>query len=211
VVANIAGSTEEEYVRVLGRLEETDGLWGYEINLSCPNVKAGCLAFGTEPKLVEKLTRRLRRLSAKPLIVKLSPNVTDIAVLARSAEAGGADAVSCINTVIGMVVDVGNKKPVLPSITGGLSGPAIRPVGVAMTYKASRSVSVPVIGVGGIMDSNDALQYLLSGASAVQIGTGNFIDPGITAEVLDGIRQFCEAEGAGSIRQLHRWKECWEA
>jgi len=211
VVANIAGATEDEYVKVVEGLEETVGLWGYEINLSCPNVKAGCLAFGTQPKLVEKLTGRLRRSSKKPLIVKLTPNVTDISVLAKGAEAGGADAVSCINTIIGMAVDVERKQPVLPSITGGLSGPAIRPVGVAMTYRAAQTVSIPVIGIGGIMDSKDALQYLLAGASAVQIGTGNFVDPGITVEILEGIRRFCEAEGVETIRQLHRWKESWEA
>ena len=209
-IANVAGATEEEYLKVVERLEETEGLWGYEINLSCPNVKAGCLAFGTQPETVEKLTRKLRRLSLKPLIVKLTPNVTDISVLARSAEVGGADAVSCINTLVGMVVDVEQKRPVLPSVTGGLSGPAIRPVGVAMTYRAAQSVSIPVIGIGGIMDSKDALQYLLAGASAVQIGTGNFVDPGITFEVLDGIRRFCEEEGVASIPQLHRWKESWE-
>jgi len=210
VAANIAGSTESEYLHVTGRLEKDGRLWGYEINLSCPNVRSGCLAFGTEPRLVEKLTRKLRRETPKPLIIKLTPNVTDIGVLARAAEAGGADAVSCINTLVGMAVDVKTKRPVLPSVTGGLSGPAIRPVGVAMAYRAAQAVSIPVIGIGGIMSAEDALQYLLAGASAVQIGTGNFVDPAIPARVLEGIREFCRAEGMKSLREIHRWKAGWE-
>jgi dihydroorotate dehydrogenase (NAD+) catalytic subunit len=209
VVANVAGSKEQEYLSVLEMLEERCGLWGYEINLSCPNVKQGGMAFGTDPDLIESLTSRLRKMTQKPLIIKLTPNVTDIAVLARAAEQGGADGISCINTLVGMVIDVENKRPVLPSLTGGLSGPAIRPVGVSMTYRASRAVSIPVIGVGGITTANDALQYLLAGASAVQIGTANFVDPGVPEKVLEGISSFLEKEGLVQLSDLHRWIEEW--
>ncbi len=210
VVANIAGSTEEEYLKVLELLEKDGRLWGYEINLSCPNVKEGCLAFGTDAGMVEKLTARLRGLTEKPLIVKLTPNVTDIAPLALAAASGGADGISCINTLLGMVVDVEEKRPVLPAKTGGLSGPAIRPVGVAMTYRVSEAVRIPVIGIGGIMSADDALQYLLAGASAIQIGTANFVDPDTTVKVLEGIAEFCQKEGLSSISELHKWKLDWD-
>ncbi|MBD3241754.1 MAG: dihydroorotate dehydrogenase [Chitinivibrionales bacterium] len=195
VIVNVAGSTEDEYRKVVELLEPVDGIWGYEINVSCPNVKHGGLAFGTEPTQVERLTAALRRTTKRPLIIKLTPNVTDITAVARAAEAGGADGLSCINTLVGMVIDVKKRRPVLPAGTGGLSGPAVRPVGVAMTWRVSRAVSIPVIGLGGIMSADDALQYLLAGASAVQIGTANFVDPRTAAAVLDGIREFCEREG----------------
>ena len=177
LVTNVAGSTQDEYCEVISRLETCDSIWGYEVNISCPNVKHGGMAFGTDPDQTYKLTNSLRKLTSKPLILKLSPNVTDITIIARAAQDGGADAVSCINTLVGMVIDTKRKRPVLPMKTGGLSGPAIRPIGVAMTYKVSRAVTIPVIGMGGILNADDAIQYLLAGASAVQIGTGNFIDP----------------------------------
>ena len=145
---------------------------GYEINVSCPNVKHGGLAFGTDPEQVERLTRSLRVRTGRPLVVKLTPNTTDIASIAKAAEAGGADAVSCINTLVGMVIDTKRRRPAIATGTGGLSGPAIRPVGVACCYKAARSVAIPVIGIGGIASADDALQYLLAGARAVQVGTG---------------------------------------
>jgi dihydroorotate dehydrogenase (NAD+) catalytic subunit len=203
VIINVAGSTEEEYVQVVKRLESCSDISGYEINISCPNVKKGALAFGTDPKTVESLTKALRKVTGKPLIVKLTPNVTDIAVIAGAAERGGADAVSCINTLVGMVIDTNKKRPALPTGTGGLSGPAIRPVGVAMTYKASRSVSIPVIGIGGIMSADDALQYFLAGASAVQIGTANFIDPTLSTTILAGIKEYCKREQLSCIQDLH--------
>jgi dihydroorotate dehydrogenase (NAD+) catalytic subunit len=203
VIANVAGSTEEEYIAVVEKLEHCKDLWGYEINVSCPNVKHGGMAFGTEPSVLEKLTKELRKRTSRPLIVKLTPNVTDITVIAKAAEQGGADSVSCINTLVGMVIDTKMKKPVLPMKTGGLSGPAIRPVGVAMTYKVKRAVSVPVIGIGGIMCADDAIQYLLAGASAVQIGTGNFIDPSIAKNVHDGIDAYCQKEGIRTIKDFH--------
>ena len=202
VIANIAGSTEEEYRRVLERLEEYEVLRGYEVNVSCPNVKHGGLAFGTDPAQIARLTADLRRRTDKPLIVKLTPNVTDITVIARAAQDAGADAISCINTCVGMVIDTKKKRPVLPMKTGGLSGPAIRPIGVAMTYKVCRAVSIPVIGMGGIMTADDALQYLLAGAAAVQIGTGNFIDPRIPAQVLSGIEEFCIREQLRKVADI---------
>ncbi|OHD22003.1 MAG: dihydroorotate dehydrogenase B catalytic subunit [Spirochaetes bacterium GWB1_59_5] len=210
VIVNVAGRTEDDYFEVLERLEAEDGIAGYEINVSCPNVAHGGLAFGTEPAQVERLTRRLRdslitRASGcgrRPLIVKLSPNVTDIAVIAKAAEAGGADAVSCINTLVGMVIDTKAKRPVLAMKTGGLSGPAIRPVGVAMVYKASRAVSIPVIGLGGIVNADDALQYLLAGAVAIQVGTAIFSRPEAPLEILAGIRDFMEREGIARVDEI---------
>jgi dihydroorotate dehydrogenase (NAD+) catalytic subunit len=202
IIANVAGASEDEYAAVVERLDGASGLFGYEINVSCPNVKHGGLAFGTDPRQIERLTGRLRALTEKPLIVKLTPNVTDIGIIARAAEAGGADAISCINTLVGMVIDTKAKRPVLPLGSGGLSGPAVRPVGVAMTWKVSRSVAIPVIGMGGIMTADDALQYLFAGATAVQIGTGTFVDPSIPIKVLEGIEEYCVREGIDSIDKV---------
>jgi dihydroorotate dehydrogenase (NAD+) catalytic subunit len=204
VIANVAGSTEEEYLKVVERLEAVDCLLGYEVNISCPNVKHGGLAFGTDPRQVERLTAALRAITRKPLIVKLTPNVTDIAAIAHAASYAGADAVSCINTVVGMAIDTKAKRPVLPAGTGGLSGPAIRPVGVAMTYRVSRAVNIPVIGMGGIMNADDAIQYLLAGASAVQIGTANFVDPSCAAGILAGIEEYAKNEGLSCIEDFGR-------
>lgn len=216
VIVNVAGAYEDDYVRVVERLEAEDGIAGYEINVSCPNVSHGGLAFGTDPGLVERLTERLRALLRtrriregvadsdakhgteahdgstlrRPLIVKLSPNVTDITEIARAAEAGGADGVSCINTLVGMAVDVERRKPRLARCTGGLSGPAIRPVGVACVFRVSRVLGIPVIGIGGILEARDALEYLLAGARAVQVGTGIFRNPDTSSRVLAGIRDW---------------------
>jgi dihydroorotate dehydrogenase (NAD+) catalytic subunit len=172
--------------------------------VSCPNVKHGGLAFGTDPVQIERLTAALRKGTSRPLIIKLTPNVTDITVIARAAQQGGADALSCINTCVGMVIDVNKKRPVLSMKTGGLSGPAIRPIGVAMTYKVCRAVTIPVIGMGGIMNTSDALQYLLAGASAVQIGTANFIDPQIPVAIIDGIVQYCIKEKLQSVAEIKK-------
>ena len=202
VVANIAGGTTNEYEQLTERLAEKKAIWGFEVNLSCPNVVHG-LAFGTEPEAVELLVKRLRKRTSKPLIIKLTPNVTDIAAIALAAEAGGADAVSCINTLIGMVIDTKTRRPVLPAGTGGRSGPAIRPVGVAAVYRVSRRVRIPVFGIGGIMCSDDAVQYLLAGASAVQIGTGNFVDPSLVAEVSNGIDAYAKDSGFSTIEDFH--------
>jgi dihydroorotate dehydrogenase (NAD+) catalytic subunit len=204
VVVNVAGATEDEYVKVTEALEASEHVWGYEVNVSCPNVSHGGMAFGTDPAVLEGLTARVRSVTERPVIVKLTPNVTDIAVTARAAEAGGADAVSCINTLVGMAIDVSAKRAVLPAKTGGLSGPAVRPVGVAMTWRVKRAVSIPVIGIGGIMCAEDALQYLLAGASAVQIGTANFVDPSVAAKVREGIEEFCRREGVERVSDIHR-------
>jgi dihydroorotate dehydrogenase (NAD+) catalytic subunit len=205
IIANVAGSTEDDYRGVVEKLETCEGIWGYEINVSCPNVKCGGMAFGTDPIQIERLTSLLRQKTDKPLIIKLTPNVTDMTVTAKAAEAGGADAISCINTLVGMVIDTKNKKPVLAMKTGGLSGPAIRPVGVAMTYRASHAVKIPVIGMGGIMCADDAIQYLLAGASAIQVGTGTFVDPKIPSEVLTGIEKYADQEGLSCIADFGKF------
>ncbi|MBT3274481.1 MAG: dihydroorotate dehydrogenase [Spirochaetales bacterium] len=204
VVANIAGADEDEYCALLERLDSEDGIWGYEANLSCPNVKHG-LAFGTDPSGVERLTRKMRKCTKRPLIVKLTPNVTDIAGVASAAEAGGADAISCINTLVGMVIDIEKKKPVLPAGTGGLSGPAIRPVGIAAVYWVSRAVKIPVIGIGGIMCGDDAIQYLLAGASAIQVGTGNFVDPSTVSEVSASFDSYSERNNLKTVKDYHQF------
>ena len=211
IIVNVAGKTEDDYLRVVERLDGEAGIDGYEINVSCPNVAHGGLAFGTDPAQVERLTRRLadarKAAPGRPIIVKLSPNVTDLTAIAKAAEAGGADALSCINTLVGMVIDVKARRPTLAMGTGGLSGPAVRPVGVACVYRVSRAVSIPVIGLGGIARADDALQYLLAGASAVQVGTALFSRPETPLEVLSDIRAFMEREGVervGDIRAMLR-------
>lgn len=198
VFANVAGGTEDEYASIVARLDTHSGIAGYELNLSCPNVRHG-LAFGTEPAQVESLTARVRTITERPVVVKLTPNVTDIAEIARAAEAGGADAVTCVNTLVGMVIDTGTQRPVLPAGTGGLSGPAMRPVGVAAVYRVSRAIGIPVFGVGGIMAANDAIEYLLAGAHAVQIGTANFVEPRTVSRVLAGILDYAEEHGLDSV------------
>lgn len=203
IIPNVSGTTEEDYCEVIRRLEGIDTVWGYEINLSCPNVKHGALAFGTDPVMVESITSKMRKFTEKPLIIKLSPNVTDIAAIAKAAEQGGADAVSCINTLIGMVIDTKKKNIVLANKTGGLSGPAVRPVGVAACYKVSRAVSIPVIGIGGICNADDAIQYLLAGAKAFQIGTQNFVEPDIAGKVAADLESYMKANGFNSIAEMN--------
>lgn len=205
VVLNVAGKEESEYMEVIEKVDSEDAIWGYEVNISCPNVKHGGLAFGTDPVQVERMTREARKRTDKPIIMKLTPNVTDISAIAEAAEAGGADALSCINTVMGMKVDIHKKKPAIPAVTGGLSGPAIKPIGVAAVYKVTRKVNIPVIGMGGIMNADDAIEYLLAGASAIQIGTGTFIDPNIPLNVLEGIKAYMEKENLKEIKDFHQF------
>ncbi len=205
VIVNIAGGKMEDYFRLVEILEEYGNFFGYEVNLSCPNVKEGCLAFGTDRKNIERITGELRRRTEKPLIIKLTPNVADIASMAKAAEYGGADALSCINTIPGMLIDITKKTPLLGSITGGLSGPAILPAGIAAVYRVSRAVNIPVIGIGGITKPEDAIQYLLAGASGVQIGTGIFIDPSVLSRTVEGIEEYAEKEGLKSISDFHRF------
>ena len=202
-VLNIGGKQERDYIELVKKCEDLDCHWGYEINISCPNVKAGGLAFGTDPAQVERLTGKLRRLTSKPLIMKLTPNVTDIGEIAKAAEAGGADAVSAINTLKGMVIDTKRRKPVIPAGTAGLSGAAVRPVGVASVYRIAQSVAIPVIGLGGIFSADHAVQYLLAGASAVQVGTALFVDPQAPLKVLEGVLAYMEENGFSSLADFH--------
>ena len=202
IIANIAASTVDEYCAVLEVLETEEGVDGYEINVSCPNVKEGGLTFGTSVERTEEITRRLRPRTKKPLILKLTPNVTHISDFARAVEGAGADAVSAINTLIGMAVDIRTRKPLLPTVTGGLSGPAIKPVALAKVYEAARAVKIPVIGIGGIMSAADAIEFLMVGATAVEIGTANYVDPGIAVKIADGIIQFCEERELGDVGSL---------
>ena len=202
VIANIAASSIDEYCAVLDALEEQEGVDAYEINVSCPNVKDGGLNFGTNCDLTAQVTRRLRSRTTKPLILKLTPNVTHIADFARAVEAEGADAISAINTLIGMAVDIRTRKPSLSTVTGGLSGPAIKPVALAKVYEISRSVKIPVIGIGGIMSVNDALEFLMVGASAVQIGTANFIDPTTGIRIAEGLTEYCQQQNISDMRSL---------
>jgi len=207
VIVNVSGSTEEDYLEVLRRIEQAvgapgagrSGVDGYEINVSCPNVAHGGMSFGTDPELVERLTATLRRSTQRALIVKLSPNVTDITLVAKAAERGGADGLSCINTLVGMKIDVDRCIPMIARGTGGLSGPAIRPVGVASVWKVAKAVSIPVIGLGGISTASDALEYLLAGAVAVQVGTALFSDPRAPGTILSGIMEWMERKGIRDI------------
>jgi len=202
VIVNIAASTVNEYCTVLERLEMEDGLDGYEINISCPNVNEGGLSFGTSCDATREITSRLRALTKKPLVIKLTPNVTHISEFARVAEDAGADALTVINTLVGMAVDIRTQKPKLSTVTGGLSGPAIKPIALAKVYEVTQAVRIPVLGVGGIMTADDAIEFLLVGASAVQIGTANYIDPSAGVKIAQGIAQYCEEnriEDVGSL------------
>jgi dihydroorotate dehydrogenase (NAD+) catalytic subunit len=202
VIANIAASTIEEYCAVLDLLEAQEGIDGYEINVSCPNVMEGGLQFGTSCPMVAEITRRLRSRTRKPLIIKLTPNVTHISEFARAAQDAGADAVSVINTLIGMAIDVSTRKPLLATTTGGLSGPAIKPVALAKVYEASRAVRIPVIGIGGIMNATDALEFLIAGAPLVQVGTANFIDPAAGMKIAREMNRYCDEHGIKDIQLL---------
>jgi dihydroorotate dehydrogenase (NAD+) catalytic subunit len=202
VLANIAASSIEEYCEVLDILEEEEGVDGYEINVSCPNVREGGLSFGTNCLLVEEITRRLRARTKRLLMIKLTPNVTHISEFARACEAAGADAISAINTVIGMAVNINTRKPMLSTVTGGLSGPAIKPIALAKVFEASRAVKIPVIGIGGIMNAVDAIEFLMAGATAVQVGTANYIDPAAGIKIAEGIRQYCEERGIADVGSL---------
>ena len=202
VIVNFFGNTLEEYGEVAKRLGAIPEIAGLELNISCPNVKKGGIVFGTDPKAAAEVVSLVKKNSDKPLIVKLTPNVTDITVIARAAEDAGADALCCINTITGMAIDIKTRKPRLANRTGGLSGPAIRPVAVRMVHQTVQAVKIPVIGVGGIVQPEDALEFLIAGAAAVQVGTANFIEPGAMASIIEGIEEFCMAEGVADIKEL---------
>jgi dihydroorotate dehydrogenase (NAD+) catalytic subunit len=202
VIVNFYGETIEQYVELAERLSDVEGIAALEANISCPNIKQGGISFGTDAGMAAEITGRIRAATALPLIVKLTPNVTDIAKIACSVEQTGADAVSLINTLTGMVIDTATRKPVLANITGGLSGPAIRPIAVRMVYQVCRAVNIPVIGLGGIMSVDDALQFLIAGACAVQVGTGLFVDPAIPESIVAGIEDYMVAYGFERLEQV---------
>ena len=201
IIVNVCGKTTEDYLEVVERLgdEPVDML---EINISCPNVKEGGIAFGQDPKAVEAITRAVKEKAKQPVIMKLSPNVTDITVMAKAAEAGGADAISLINTLTGMKIDVERRRFALANRTGGLSGPAIKPVAVRMVYQAAQAVKLPIIGMGGIQNGADALEFILAGASAVAVGTANFHNPRATLDTVEGIRDYMERHGIKDVKEL---------
>ena len=201
IVVNVCGRSTEDYCEVVERLasEDVDML---EINISCPNVKEGGIAFGQDPKAAEAITREVKKYAKQPVIMKLSPNVTSIAEMARAVEAGGADAISLINTLTGMKVDINRKAFVLANKTGGVSGPAIHPIAVRMVYEAANAVNVPIIGMGGIATAEDAIEMLLVGASAVSVGTANFHNPGVTMEIVDGIERYMKRNGFENLTDM---------
>ncbi len=202
IIVNVAGKTVEEYCRVIEKLEQVEGINAYEINVSCPNVKEGGLNFGTNVKATAEITKEVRRRTKKPLIVKLTPNVTRVSEFGRAAEAEGADAVSLINTLIGLTVDVKTRKPKISTITGGLSGPAIKPVALAKVYEVVQAIRIPVIGIGGINTAEDALEFLIVGAVAVQIGTANFIDPALAIYIAEGIEKYCSDNNIDDVQHI---------
>ena len=201
IIVNVCGKTAEDYIDVVERLgdQPVDLL---EINISCPNVKEGGIAFGQDPKAVEAITREVKRHAKQPIIMKLSPNVTDITVMAKAAEAGGADALSLINTLTGMKIDINRRSFALANKTGGMSGPAVKPVAVRMVYQVAQAVKLPIIGMGGIMTAEDALEFILAGATAVAVGTANFHNPYATKEVVEGIEAYMRKYGIEDIKEL---------
>ncbi len=202
VIVNFFGDSVGEYVEAAARLSSVEGIHALEMNISCPNKQAGWCIFGTDPKVTREVVSEVRKATRLPLIVKLSPNVTDISLMARVAEDAGADALSLINTITGMAIDIRTRRPKLANITGGLSGPAIKPVAVRMVHEVFRAVKVPIIGMGGIMNCDDAIEFMIAGASAVAVGTANFVRPGVTVEILDGIIRYMEEQGVEDVGSL---------
>ena len=202
IFVNVSGSTLEDYIIASEKLNALDKIPGIELNISCPNVKEGGMAFGTSCLSASQVVKAVRRVYKKELMVKLSPNVTDIADIALAVENEGADSISLINTMLGMAIDAEKRKPVLSTITGGLSGPAIKPIALRMVWQVANAVKVPVIGMGGIMNATDAIEFLLAGASAVQIGTANFIDPTVSIKVIEGIEAYLVKHGCSSIYDI---------
>lgn len=202
VIVNVSGHTLDEYLGVLESLESESTISAFEINISCPNVDAGGMSFGCRTESVEQVVSRCRSLTQKTMIVKLTPNVTDIGEIARAAEASGADALSLINTVLGMAIDIRTRKSILDRVVGGLSGPAIKPIALRMVYETYKSVQIPLLGMGGISSAEDAIEFMLAGASAVAIGTANFIDPKATIKVIEGMHTYCQDNHIQCISEL---------
>ncbi len=198
IIVNVCGRSQEDYVEVVERLAEED-IDMLEINISCPNVKAGGIAFGQKPEMAEAITRAVKKVAKQPVIMKLSPNVTDIAEMARAVEAGGADGVSLINTLTGMKIDVARKTFAIANQTGGMSGPCVKPVAVRMVYQVAHAVKIPILGMGGIQNTEDALEFLMAGATMIAVGTANFYNPRTTVEIVDGLETYVEREGLDSI------------
>jgi len=202
VIVNFFGDSIEEYVAAAEKLSCVDGIDGLEMNISCPNKQAGWSIFGTDPLVTHKVVSAVRKKTELTLIVKLSPNVTDIALMAKAAEDAGADAVSVINTITGMAIDIQTRRPRLANIRGGLSGPAIKPIAVRMVYEVKQAVKIPIIGLGGIMNSDDAIEFIIAGATAVAVGTANFVNPNATMEILDGMTEYMKIHGIKDIGSL---------
>lgn len=202
VIVNILGDSLEEYQTLAQRLSEVEGISGLEVNISCPNVKKGGVAFGTDPAMAEAVTRAVCAHTALPVIVKLSPNVTDITAIAKAVEAGGAQAVSLINTLLGMAIDVKSRRPRLANIVGGLSGPAIKPIALRMVWQVAQAVQIPVIGIGGITTTEDALEFLLAGATAIEVGTANFVNPRASQEIVEGLGRYVLENRLEGIREV---------
>lgn len=202
VIANLLGRTVEEYAEVAGKLDPVAGVAAIEVNISCPNLKAGGIQFGTDAKLAAEVTRAVRKAFTRTLIVKLSPQASDIPAMARAIADAGADALSLINSIPAMAIDATTRRPVLANVTGGLSGPAIKPIALKMVYDASRAVKLPIIGMGGIMTATDAVEFMLAGATAIQVGTANFVAPGAAVEIVDGLALYCRERGLASLREI---------
>jgi dihydroorotate dehydrogenase (NAD+) catalytic subunit len=202
IFVNIYGKRIEEYAEIANRLDDTNGVSGIEVNISCPNVQAGGIAFGVDPKEAEKVVRAVRGKTSKPLMVKLSPNVTDVTEIAESVESAGADSISLINTLTGMAIDIEARRPMLDNITGGLSGPAIKPIALRMVWQVAQKVNIPVIGIGGIMTAKDAIEFLIAGAIAIQVGTANFINPHATIDVIEGIEKYLSERGISRVTDI---------
>ena len=202
VIVNVCGEQVEEYLEITEKLDAADGVAAIELNISCPNLHCGGLSFGVDPKLTDELVKGVREKTTLPLLVKLSPNVTDITVIARAAESAGADGLSVINTALGMAIDINTRRPQLANITGGLSGPAIKPIALRMVWQVYNAVSIPIIGMGGIMTGDDAVEFFIAGAAAVAVGTANFINPHASLDVVDGIEEYLDRHGMRSIAEL---------
>lgn len=202
LVVNVSGSTIEDYIKCTEKIAELEKVTAIELNISCPNVKQGGMSFGVCASSAAEVVKEVRKVYPKTLIVKLSPNVTDITEIARAAESEGADSVSLINTLLGMAIDAERRKPVLSTITGGLSGPCVKPVALQMVWRTARAVKIPVVGMGGIMNWKDAVEFLLAGATAIQVGTANFIDPSVCISVIDGINDYLERHNYRSVNEI---------
>ena len=208
IIVNVSGSTINEYVEVSEKLNELDKIPAIELNISCPNVKEGGMVFGTHCPSAIEVTREVRKAFSKTLIVKLSPNVTSIQEFAKAVEGSGADSISLINTLLGIAINAETRKPILSTVTGGLSGPAVKPVALRLVWQAYHAVQIPIIGMGGIMNATDAIEFMLAGSTAIQVGTANFIDPTVSIKVLDGIEEYCKRHGVSDVNSLIGAMEC---